>query len=50
MKPLVQVLDYDDHVRKHFIRQTGEAWVSPDPVFTHLADTILANTRFEQEK
>ena len=49
-KPLVQVLDYDDHVRKHFIRQIGEAWVSSDPVFTRLADAILSNTRFEQEK
>ena len=49
-KPLVQVLDYDDHVRKHFIRQTGEPWVSSDPVFTWLADAILANTRFEQER
>ena len=49
-KPLVQVLDYDDHVRKHFIRQIGEAWISSDPVFTCLADTILSNTRFEQEK
>ena len=49
-KPLVQVLDYDDHVRKHFIRQIAEAWVSSDPVFTRLADAILANTRFDQEK
>ena len=48
-KPLVQVLDYDDCVRKHFIRQTGEAWVSSDPVFIHLADAILANTRFERK-
>ena len=49
-KPLVQVLDYDDHVRKHFIRQTGEAWVSSDPVFTHLPDAILMNTKFDQDK
>ena len=35
-KPLVQVLD--------------EAWVSSDPVFTHLADAILANTKFNQDK
>ena len=49
-KPLVQVLDYDDHVRKHFIRQIGEAWVSSDPVFTRLADAILANTRYDQDR
>ena len=29
-RTLDQVLDYDDHVRRHFICQIGEAWFSLD--------------------
>ena len=43
-QPLVQVLDYDDIVRKHYIESIGEAWYSTDGQFMRLGQAILAPT------
>ena len=50
-QPLVQVLGYDDIVRKHYIEHVGEAWYSTDGQFMHLRQAILAPTpRYDMDK
>ena len=49
-KPIAQVLEYDDFIRKHFIEKTGEAWISSDPAFTRMTSLLLTTTKFEHDK